>query len=392
MTTRLPIRWRLTIWYAAFLAGSIILLGAGFYLGTRTLLFGFVEEQLEKQSALAQSSVQANGITLAIDPNTVANLHWLLAWTPFGWAQHLNPVLDPQLAWTAPFVALAALFIAVGVWLAQRDLGSATIKQSEITRSRFYLLGSPAAFALRQNKWVYAAWLLGGLIFTGIIASITSIAVDATTDSPALSKSIQALGHSTADLKIAFLGAGLVFLVMVLLIMVTTVMGSIRGDEAKQYLDSILTQPHSRSGWLAGRLAVGLGATLAVSLLSGLLLYAIAHNQRIDVDLGKVLAASVGMMGSIGFLLGLGALLYGLRPRLAVPVMYLALLWSFIISLVSSAANLNKVVLDSSLFNYTSFNLAAWPDWTQFGALLALGAVMAAAGIVLFNKRDIVSE
>jgi heavy metal sensor kinase len=74
MTTRLPIRWRLTIWYAAFLAGSIILLGAGFYLGTRTLLFGFFEEQLEKQSALAQSSVQANGITLAIDPNTVANL------------------------------------------------------------------------------------------------------------------------------------------------------------------------------------------------------------------------------------------------------------------------------------------------------------------------------
>jgi len=46
MTTRLPIRWRLTIWYAAFLVGSMILLGAGFYLGTRTLLFGFFELRL----------------------------------------------------------------------------------------------------------------------------------------------------------------------------------------------------------------------------------------------------------------------------------------------------------------------------------------------------------
>jgi heavy metal sensor kinase len=70
----MPIRWRLTIWYAAFLVGSMILLGAGFYLGTRTLLFGFFEEQLEKQSALAQSSVHADSVTLTIDPNTVANL------------------------------------------------------------------------------------------------------------------------------------------------------------------------------------------------------------------------------------------------------------------------------------------------------------------------------
>ena len=74
MSTRLPIRWRLTIWYAAFLVGSMILLGAGFYLGTRTLLFGFFEEQLEKQSALALSSVHTDGDTLTIDPNTVANL------------------------------------------------------------------------------------------------------------------------------------------------------------------------------------------------------------------------------------------------------------------------------------------------------------------------------
>jgi heavy metal sensor kinase len=74
VSTRLPIRWRLTIWYAAFLAGSMILLGAGFYLGTRTLLFGFFEEQLEKQSALAQSSVHSEGGVLTIDPNTVANL------------------------------------------------------------------------------------------------------------------------------------------------------------------------------------------------------------------------------------------------------------------------------------------------------------------------------
>jgi len=74
VSTRLPIRWRLTIWYAAFLVGSMILLGAGFYLGTRTLLFGFFEEQLEKQSALALSSVHTDGDTLTIDPNTVANL------------------------------------------------------------------------------------------------------------------------------------------------------------------------------------------------------------------------------------------------------------------------------------------------------------------------------
>ena len=74
MSTRLPIRWRLTLWYAAFLIGSAILLGSGFYLGTRSLLFGFFQEQLEKQSALALSSVRTDAGTLTIDANTVANL------------------------------------------------------------------------------------------------------------------------------------------------------------------------------------------------------------------------------------------------------------------------------------------------------------------------------
>ena len=61
MSTRLPIRWRLTIWYAAFLAGSMILLGAGFYLGTRTLLVRLLRGATQKQSALAQSSVHTDG-------------------------------------------------------------------------------------------------------------------------------------------------------------------------------------------------------------------------------------------------------------------------------------------------------------------------------------------
>lgn len=324
--------------------------------------------------------------------NTDPGREWLLSWTPFGWNQLINPVISPQPWWAILFIGLGVIFSVVGIILAKRDLGESIIKESKTVTSRFFLLGGPGRLALRQNIWVFIGWGLGSVVMTAIIATVVTIAAEATAESPTLSKSVLALAGNTDDLKIAFLGAGLVFVVMVLMIMATTIVASIRNDEAKQYLDNILVQPYRRAAWLATRFAIGISVTLVIAVACGLALVVIGASQDLNLESGKVLALAVAMTGTVGFLLGLGILVYGVLPRFSVILMYLIITWSFLIDLISSAATLDDWLLKSSLFHYLSFNLAQWPDWQTFSWLVGLGFIMAVIGIFGFTRRDIVAE
>lgn len=324
--------------------------------------------------------------------NTDPAREWLLQWTPFGWNQLIDPIITPQPLWLLPFFLFGIVFTVLSVLLAKRDLGESIIKESRQVTSRFFLLGGPARFALRQNIGLFVGWGMGALATTVIIAVVLTVAAEATAESPALSKSVLALAGNTGDLKIAFLGAGFVFVVMVLMIMTTTIIASIRSDEAKQYLDNILVQPYRRSTWLLMRILTGAMAILITALACGLAVIATTSSQDLSLELTKVVTLAIAMTGTTIFLLGLGTLMYGIFPRLAVIFLYVVIIWSFIIDLISSAAALDEWLLRSSLFHYVSFNLAEWPDWRTFGWLVSLGAIMMAIGIFYFAKRDIVTE
>jgi ABC-2 type transport system permease protein len=320
------------------------------------------------------------------------SLHALLDYTPFGWALLVNPLLAMHSQWLILFGVFSCLFLLLGVWLAQRDLGSSVIGQSTTALPRYYLLKSGWQLALRQNMWSFLGWIAGALTLIGLIAGLTSVAIGATADSANLSHSIHALASNNPDLKIAFLGAGMVFLVMVLLVMAITIISSIRRDELKQYLDSILVAPQARTHWLMSRLALGYTVLLITSVLCAGTLYSIATSQHITLNFGKVLATAICTLGSVGFILGVGTLLYALKPRAVIVALYVIVGWSFLVTLLASATKLNTIVLHSSLFTYTSFNLASWPNWSTFIYFTVLGILCAVAGMVAFKRRDIIAE
>lgn len=323
--------------------------------------------------------------------NTNTDLKELLNWTPFGWNMLINPVVSPQPWWLLPFILLTGGFLILGLWISRRDLGSSVIKESSSVKSHFYLLGSAWQLALRQNAWVFLGWAGFALAMGGIVASILNIAVDATSSSSSLSQSVYALAGTTDDLRLAFFGAGLVFVVMVLLILATVIVGTIRHDEAKQYLDNILVQPKTRTMWLMSRLVLGAAVTFVISFACITLMYFAAPHD-LPLDFAKLAALSISVLGTIGFLIGFGTLFYGVFPRLAVLAMYLVIIWSFLIDLVGAVVKLDDIFVKSSLFHYMTFNVSAWPDWSQFSWLVGLGVAMAAVGIICFTKRDIITE
>jgi heavy metal sensor kinase len=75
VTARLPIRWKLTIWYAALMAATLILFGIALFAGMRTVLYDSFDEQVHNQAALALAAVRTDEGPLDIDPSAVASLN-----------------------------------------------------------------------------------------------------------------------------------------------------------------------------------------------------------------------------------------------------------------------------------------------------------------------------
>ena len=324
--------------------------------------------------------------------NTIPDLSWLKNYTPFGWLELMKPTTDPHLVWLLPFFIISVILVPFGAYLiTRRDLGEGTLKESTTAKPHYQLLSSPFVLALRQNSISFISWGVGALFLSALMAQISSIAASAVADSPSLKRVVAQLGGSD-NIALAFIGAGFIFLVVILLLMATSSMGSVRNSEAKNILDNILVQPVRRSSWLIGRLTLIISATVIISLLAMTATWAMASAQHLSVEFGTLLAIGIALTGTVLLTIGLGTLLYGLVPRFATIGMYAVIIWSFLIDMIGSVVKLNDFVTNSSLFHYISISPTTAPDWKTFIWLAVISVTMMAAGIIIFTKRDIISE
>lgn len=330
--------------------------------------------------------------------NSIADWNWLKQWSPFGWSDLLNAVRDPHPLWIVPTVICAAICIPLGLYLARkRDLGSSILPQSTYARPHFYLLGSDLQHVVRQNILTFITWCAGTLMYAGLLAAIAKLGADLITKSPQFQHALVKLSSLQSNIAIVFLGLGGLFTALILLVMASVYMGSVRNQEAKGYLDNLLVQPITRTGWLTRRLVVILIMTLVISLLSSYLVWVIAFYQNISLDLGIMFQNAAALMGTIVLLTGIGTAIYGLLPRLASIAMFAVIIWAFLADILKAMLNLkdshtNELIDKTSLLHYISFTPTKTPDWTQFWWLIGIGIVLMVVGVWRFTQRDIVSE
>lgn len=71
MNSRVPIRWRITLWYAALLSATLLLFGVGLYVGLRELLYDNFQEQVRQQASLVVAGLDlTNGVPF-VDQATI---------------------------------------------------------------------------------------------------------------------------------------------------------------------------------------------------------------------------------------------------------------------------------------------------------------------------------
>jgi len=133
---------------------------------------------------------------------------------------------------------------------------------------------------------------------------------------------------------------GYVFLVAAGLVAVAAAgqVAAIRNEEAAGHLDNLLVRPVLRWRWLAVRLAVALGLVAAASLGTGVAAWVGADSQGAGLGLGQLTRAGLNIAPPSVFILGVGALAFGLWPRRAIAVTYGLVVWSFVVEVFASVS------------------------------------------------------
>jgi ABC-2 type transport system permease protein len=186
-----------------------------------------------------------------------------------------------------------------------------------------------------------------------------------------------------------YLGAAFLFVAVLIAVMAASQIAAIRDEEASGRLDNLLVRPVRRLGWLAGRLGISLGLILLTGVVSGFVTWVAAASQHTGVPLYRLLEAGVNAAVPGIFVLGAGALLLGVVPRLASAGSYAIVAYSFLVSLVGAVIKGQAWIRDTSLFTHIALAPAVKPDWGQAAALVLLGVTGATLGAVAFRKRDV---
>lgn len=319
-------------------------------------------------------------------------LAWLRWATPLGWIEELRPLTGSRPLAFVPIALLVGVLVVVSLRIARdRDLGASALGSRDAPRPRTLLLGSQAGLTLRLTRPAVVAWL-GALAVTGLIFGLVAqSAGSALRGSPGLERVIERLGGTTAGAA-SYLGFVFVVAAGLVAIAVAGQIAAIRNEEAAGHLDNLLVRPVPRPRWLAVRLGVGVGLVVGACILTGITAWAGAMTQHTGIPLGDLVQAGLNVAPPALFVLGIGALAYGVWPRGAIGVAYGLVVWSFLVEVLASTtgSSSSRWLLDTSPLLHITPAPAAQPDWSAAAWLVGLGLLAALVGIAAFRRRDLV--
>lgn len=380
--------------YGFPVAGSLYL---AFALSVSAAVFigvGALAAQLASSRRLAVTIAAATfglSFILRVAADSTPSLDWLRWLTPLGWIEELRPLTDAQPLVLVPILALCAALIGAATVLAgRRDLGAGVIESREEARARPLLLSSATMQALRSARAGALGWAVGlgatGLFFGLIAKSVAQVAAT----SGGLRRTAGRYGGVNVATTEGYLGLIFLFVIVAVCVYAANQAGHTREEEASGRLDALLAAPLARADWLRGRLLVSVGCLVFATLSAVLLAWLGAEAQSSGIALEKMLEAGLNAVVLGMLFLGLGTLLFGLAPRLTSPLALGLVAGTFLLEMVGAVVKAPTWLLDVSPFHHLSLAPASSLDWGTVAVMVAIGLVAAAAGTLLFTRRDVV--
>jgi len=328
-------------------------------------------------------------LALRVIADTSASAGWLRWATPLGWAEEVRPFTgaDP-IVLALPAAATVLLLMLASRIAAGRDIGTGVLPARESAEPHLGLLSSPTLQALRSERGSLIVWLssIGAFAYiTGVIAKSTSTAGI----SKSLRHEVAKLGTGSIVTPTGYLAFVFIFFILAVSLFVCAQIAAARHEEADERLETLLSLPVSRRGWLGGRLVLAVGGAGAISLTAGLLTWAGAKSGGVSISLAGMLEAGLNCLPVALMFLGIAALAYAIVPRASAGLSYGLVTVAFLWDLFGSLLSLPKWLVEATPFAHVGL-VPAQPF--RAGAtviMLAIAAISALAAVWLFERRDL---
>ena len=203
-----------------------------------------------RQATELASTVLVLAFVLRTVADTSDTLQWLRWATPLGWVEELRAYAAPQpLVLLAPFGASIVLLVLAGALAQSRDIGTGLLPSRDRTPARLALLSSPTLQALRGERSSLLAWLLGSGAFAFIVGVI-SPAISTAGVSGAMLRELRKMGAVSITTPSGYISFCFLFFVLALSLFACSQLAATRAAEAEEQLETLLSLPVSRRGWL----------------------------------------------------------------------------------------------------------------------------------------------
>jgi ABC-2 type transport system permease protein len=317
---------------------------------------------------------------------------WLWWATPFGWIGFLHEV-DEARRWVflAFGVLLSGLVVATFA-TARRGLhaGALSTGADEAPARPRRPVGGQLGLAVRFTSAPMRTWgLTVGLVALafGLLArDFAEVAAEL----PATIAVAEQMGIVGLDTPAGIVAWTLsLFVGLLVAVFVAGQVAAVREEEATWRLEHLLVRPVGRSRWLVTRvLTVAVAATL-IAAVGGVLAW--VGTVLTDVPITGVdgLLAGLNVVPVALLVLGFGIGLYGLVPRLVVPLTYGLVVGGFVLDFVGGLLELPEPVLALSPFRHLASVPAEEMNLAAALVMLAVGVLAAVIGTMAFRRRDL---
>jgi ABC-2 type transport system permease protein len=314
---------------------------------------------------------------------------WMWWTTPFGWIGFLHEVDQAR---GRVFLALGlslVVLLAAAFATARRDLhGGVLGGASEVSRE-VRPVGGDIGLAVRLAAAPTRTW---GLI-VGVIALVFGLLArdfgEALADMPTTEVMIERqlgwiIGTTEGIIALTFS-----FAVLPLAVFAAAQVAAVREEEATWRIEHLLVRPVSRLRWLGTRVLVAAAAVVAVALGAGFVAWLGTVLTGTPITVVDGLLAGLNVIPVVWLTLGVGIGLFGLLPRLAVPLTYGFVVGAYLLDFVGGLLDLPEWVLDLSPYRHLASVPATDMNLGAALVMLVAGVVAAGVGLVAFRRRDL---
>jgi ABC-2 type transport system permease protein len=280
--------------------------------------------------------------------------------------------------------AAATTSVALAVF-ERRDHGAGVLADRPGPARAARSLSSPLALGWRLQRGALAGWSVGLFLTAAAYGSLGNNVADL-------------LGEGAAQEMFAPGGASLVDGFYAVSIVMLALMGSAyaltsalrsRSDEEGGRVEVLLATGLSRSRWLRAQVALTVLTSAVVVVVAGI---GLGLGYALTVGDGGTAAgyvvATLPQLAPVLVLAGVATLLFGLGPRWA-SLAWLGMLLAVVVLLFGEIFRMPEWVQDLSPFHHLALVPAEDFRWMPFLVLSVVAAVLPAAGLALFTRRDV---